>query len=330
MISDAFLDLTDDEPLRGLRHVRDRLYTATAAGGWSEVCRWASTLEGGQWWPKERGLTWANGTRATWIVTADQVPEIEAAHGICQGLGLACGWSVGSAARALLRYVGPPQYHYRSSLALKAETSGGYLECHPGEYDDSVLWDCKGYYYTLLTRMPTWRLTIRSDARLVMHGNYPGEEDRRHRVLQLVAPYKLLRNALVGCMTGREEGAVYYHQGKRKRHKGGPGLFRGAGLLIRRTGWELARAAAVEVESKLSNTDCVLCTGGLYPATWADYGLVVEPRLEGQAEVCSPIIWRVGAKGTKFYDQGSRFRESFPRPPAPTRLYTGAWLSRVG
>lgn len=329
MLSDAFLDLGDDEPLQRLSHVADRLYTGLAPEGWSSVCCWASKVEGGQWWPKEKGLTWCMGSRYAWVVTVDQVEAIMSARAIVLDLGLDCGWSIGSAARALLRYVGPPQYHYKSSLGLLLETGNAYLECAPGEYPDSILWDCKSYYYTLMSRLPTWRVTLGGGDRLRLHGNLPGEEARRAEVLARVGGHKLLRNALVGCMTGREAGAVYYHAGRRKTHRGGPGPFRGAGLLIRRTGWELARRAAVDTGSVLSNTDCVLSQGGRFPDVWADYGLIVEQRLDGDADVCSPITWRVGSHPTKFYAEGSRFLDPISRPAEPRSCYTSAWLRRA-
>jgi len=319
----------DISPMTGIREWAPNFFTAAASAGWTAVCRWESLRDGGQWWPKEKGLTWCMGSRYTWIVTEDQVPAILAARAIVEGLGLTCGYSIGSAARSLLNYCGPPQYGYKSSLGLLHEAGNAYLECHPGEYPESTLYDCKSYYYSILCRLPCWRLTLRPGRRLALHGDFPGELHRREQVLQLVKDHKLLRNALVGCMTGREAGAVYYYRGERYQHKGSPGIFRGAGLLVRRTAWELTRRASVETDSKLSNTDCVLCQGGLYPGTWDEYGLVVEPRHSGDAEVCAPTIFRVGPFRTVFYAGGSRFGDALPRPAMPSKEYHRDWLRPV-
>jgi hypothetical protein len=315
-----------DAALVTLREITPQFYTATSRDGWARACQSMSLLGGGQWWPKETGLTWCMGRRHIWVVEPSQVPGILAARAIVTALGLECGYSIGSAARALLRFVGPAQYHYKSSLALTAETGDAYIECHPGQYLNSCLYDCKSYYYSLLRRLPTWRVTVRSSGGLRLHGTFSGEDDRRVVVLDRVCSHKLLRNALIGCMVGRQTGSPYYHKGDRKLHRGGPGLFRGAGLLIRRTAWELTRRASVQTDSKLSNTDCVLSQDGLYPEEWDRYGLVVEQRLEGDAEVCAPTIYRVGSHLTVWYGKGSRFMDAQPRPALPSREYVDEWL----
>lgn len=303
-----------------------RLWTAYPAESWQKACEWYSQRLGGQWWPKKDGLTWVEGSRVSWIVEPSQLGPIVGAQQIAQSFGLDCGASVGSAARALLRYCGDPQYPYKGSLMLTSGTGDAYVECTPGIYADATLWDCKSYYYSILRRLPTWRLAVRTDGRLDFFGDGPGEADRRAAVLAAVATHKQLRNALVGCMTGRKKGSPYYHAGRQKLHRGGPGLFRGAGLLVRRVAWELTRTASVESDSKLSNTDCVLTTGGQYPGIWDEYDLVVEKRQEGEADVCCPVIYRIGPHETEWYRRGSRFRLAEPRPASPCLSYVGDWL----
>lgn len=305
------------------------LWTATAVTSWADACRWYSLRAGGQWWPKEKGLTWCCGSRVQWLVESSQVGAIVGAREICQSFGVDCGFSVGSAARALLRYCGDPQYPYKGSLMLTADTGDAYVDCLPGLYPDATLYDCKSYYYSILRRLPTWRLAVRRNGTVDFFGDQPGEADRRSAVLSAVYDHKTLRNALVGCMTGRKKGSPYYWKGTQYQHRGGPGLYRGAGLLVRRVAWELTQRASLESDSKLSNTDCVLTTGGLYPGVWDDYSLVVERRHAGDAEVCCPVVYRVGSHQTEWYHRGSRFRQAEPRPALPQQSYVGSWMRRA-
>lgn len=304
------------------------LWTAFPTRSWADVARWYSLRLGGQWWPKETGVTWCLGRKVQWMVEPRQVQAIVGAREIVQSFGLDCGYSVGSAARVLLRHCGDPQYHYKNSLLLTRDTGDAYVECAPGLYPDATLYDCKSYYYTILRRLPTWRLSVTLAGKLQFHDNYPGEEDRRNAVLDAVGTHKLLRNALVGCMVGRQGGSPYYYRGKLLRHRGGPGLFRGAGLLVRRVAWELAQRASIETDSRLSNTDCVVTAPGQYPGVWDDYGLVVERRYEGDADICCPVIYKVGPHETTWYQRGSRFRQASPRPAIPTLSYVDTWMRR--
>lgn len=317
-------DAPCDEPVEAF----PGLWTATPYRGWADVARWYSIRQGGQWWPKATGATWCLGRRIQWLVEPHCVAPIVEARGIVQSFGSDCGYSIGSAARALLKYIGHPQYHYKNCLLLTSETGPAYVDCTPGQYPDAAMYDCKSYYYAILKRLPTWRLSLTSAGKLQFHGNYVGEEDRREQVLRAVGGHKLLRNALVGCMCGRSKGQPYYFRGRQLAHRGGPGLYRGAGLLVRRVAWELTQRASLDTDSKLSNTDCVLTSGGLYPGVWDDLGLVVSRLYEGDADVCCPVIYKVGAYETHWYERGSRFRQATPRPALPELSYVGSWMRR--
>ena len=326
MFCDSWVDLGEHDPVRGLAQIAPGLWEARSRRGWSEVCQWASRTEGGQWWPKEHGLTWCCGSRYQWIVEPEQVEPILKAREITLGFADKVGYSVGSCARKLLLYAGPPQYAYRSNHAFLSDITWGFQSCSPSMVADATMLDVKSYYYSLLTRLPTWRLTLRAGGRIAWHGDFPGESDRRAAILGAVADHKLLRNALVGCMTGRTTGSVYYHAGDRCLHRGGPGPFQGAGWLLVRSAYELTRSAAIETGSILSNVDCVTTTGGRWPSIWDRCGLVVETRASGEAEICAPTIYKIGTRATKFYLEGSRFRDHIPIAADPHPQYHRAWL----
>lgn len=317
------------ERLYLLRERRPGLWTGVVERGYSEVCAWASTFLPGQWLPKEGGLTWANGSRRAYLVAPERLRAVIEAHAVAEGLGLDPGWSIGSCARAILRWVAEPQFPYRGAWGLFADAGTQYHLAAPGTYPDADYYDVSSYYYTLMRGLPSLRVVALPGLPLVWGGLTRAERGRWERALLAVRDHKLLRNALWGCSLGSLGGQPFYHQGVRKRTGPAPGLFVGAGCLVARTAWEMTREAAEEVCAPLSNVDSVIALGGRYPSIWDRHGFRVVREAEGDAEVYSVYNYRVGGRATDWYRWGSRFRDPSEALPAPARLFYREWLRRA-
>lgn len=327
-LPDVWQDLDEPEAPRHLDTVRPGLYTCVAPLGWNRFCKWGSSHLPGQWWPKETGCTWQVGRRCAWFNEVSMIGRILDAVECARSFGLEPGWSIGSAARCLLRWIGKSQRPLTSDLALLHDTGRSYQDCRPGVYDGATLYDAAGYYFGLWTRLPCLRVHVHSSGRLLWHHEPAQETRRRWDVADAVKERKLLRNAIVGCSTGKAAGTRFWHRGVCKTIRFGPGLFRASGLLVCRTGWELTHRASLETDSVYSNVDCVVSLDGLYPQVWDDYGVAHEAKARGHAVICNPICYKVGHRETKWYTRGSRLRETLVRPGLTPYQWCDQWLTR--
>lgn len=303
--------------IKGYEVINDQLCVVGLRQSWHCFARWCSTFLGGQWWPRVDGCTWLQGSRRVWFTERSVLPSIVDAVDSVRSFGLDCGWSIGSAARALLKYVGKgyPASRHHHPFAIGAGRN--YVDCRPGVYPRMAMHDAKAYYYTLLRGLPSWQPIVGSSGRIIFCKAGGDETSRRDEVLEFVKDRKPLRNSLVGCMTGRGDGASYFCRGELCELRGQLGPFRSAGLLVVRLGWELTRQAAREVDSVLSLVDCVTEPHGEVPPVWDRCGIQTGVKAFGVAEICNPVVFRVGEHDTALFRRGSRFKESHPCPDAP-------------
>lgn len=324
---DEWIGWDDRDPTRKPVCAAPGLYTLDPPQGWSAFAQWASRHTPGMWFPKQYGCTWTQGRRRQWFVLPELVPEIVRARAICESLGVEAGWSVGSCAFALLRWLDVRQWPERSARLLLAEHGRAYQQVMPGVYDDALHLDVSSYYYSLWTRLPSLVVHCFPDGRLVWARTPAPAWERHRRCCEAVAAHKWLRNALVGCAQGSASGGPYFHRGERRLWRGSYGPLAPAGWLVVRSGWELTRLAAEETEAVYSHTDSVITTGGRWPAAWEAAGLAVKVEARGTAEVCAPGIYRVGPRASRWYERGSRFADPIPPTPAPRHQYAPRWLA---
>lgn len=326
-LPDEWAELGEGEPLHGLTRVAPGFYSVRYHGRWVDVARWASLHLPGLWLWKDFGVTWRCGSRTVCLVDPHMVRDVCEAVAIARNLGCECAWSLGSAAYALCKSIAPRSYPYRGDKVLLEGVQHGYQECQPGYYPEAHKWDVSAYYWSLWTRLPSLRVHPLRGGRLVFGRMAPSERRRWEEVNAAVAGHKLLRNALVGAAQGTTVGRPYYHRGELKQWRGGPGPFRAAGLLVVRTGYELAHAEASVGGAVYANTDCVVLPHRRPPEVWPALGLVVKHEVAGEAEVCAMGVYRVGLYESGWYRRGSRFREAQPRPAAPTPLLYPRWVA---
>lgn len=312
----TFLD--EGDQVKGFEVINDQLCVVGVRHSWFCFARWCSSYLPGQWWPRVDGCTWLLGSRRAWFVERSSLPAIMDSVEAVRGLGLDCGWSIGSAARALLKYIGKGTSSSRHRHPFMRDVTRNYIDCRPGVYPRMVMHDAKAYYYTLLRGLPSWYPRIGSSGRLIFCKSRTDETTRRNEIVEFVKDRKPLRNSLVGCMTGRAAGTCYFCRGEQKEFAGQLGPFRDAGLLVVRLGWELTRQAAREVDSVLSLVDCVTEPWGEIPPVWDRCGIQTGTKGFGVAEICNPIVFRVGEHDTTLFRRGSRFKEEHPCPPAPS------------
>lgn len=316
-----------DEPITEPQRVADCLWLCRPRESWSAAAKWASEATPGMWFPKDYGATWICGRRRAWLLDPDLYPELARARSICLDLGVEAGWSVGSCAYGLLKWIGVKQWPERSARDLLSEHGHAYVQCLPGRYQGATQWDVRSYYYSLWVRLPSLVVHCWPSGKVVW-AKTPSSAWSRHRAAcEAVGGHKWLRNAIVGAAQGSRAGAPYYHRGVRGVWRGSYGPLAPAAWMVRRSGWELTRRASEEVEAVHSHTDSVMALGGLYPSAWESVGLVVAQKGEGDAEVCWPGCYRIGGHETKWYQRGSRFADAYPPTPAPRVEYYRRWLA---
>jgi hypothetical protein len=324
---DVWTDLGGADPIQALLEVSPGLSLATPESNWDRVAEWASRSTGGMWMPSTRGVTWRNGRKTWWIAHPSCLAGIMEAREVAASLGVECGWSVGSVASALLRWVGPPKDSMRDRLRLTEGVTYQYIACEPGTYPDCQHYDVSAYYYTLLGRLPSLRPLVLSTGRLLWQHIDSAQADRWAKVYQAIGPCKYLRNALVGCMIGRQRDRPYYFRGERKLMKGDPGPFSTAAWCVVRAGFEITQEAAEETDAVWAHTDAVIAKEGLYPAVWDRLGLKVRTEGSGPTEICTAITYKCGGDESAYYKRGSRFAEASPKPPKPPILYYPQWAA---
>lgn len=327
MKADELSDLQPGEPIESLRHHEGDLWTATAPGGWAEAARYLSTSTGGMWFFREYGLTHVCGSKRMCVVEPPQVPGIMEARLVCRDLGVDPGWSIGSCANRILHSMGRPQYAEKGAARLLSESRCGYQDVCPGEYEHCDYYDVESYYFTLLRRLPSWRVTLPDDGPPIWLGMRASEVSRRRAIEEAVGGHKRLRNAIWGCMLGSASGTTYYHKGKACLWSGRRGPFYPAACLLARSAWEITRDVAEETDSVYSYVDAVMVRDGLYPQLWDDLGFRIGTKASGPAEVCWNLCYKCGNRQSVWYQRGSRWREPLPRSVRPDHLYYRQWVA---
>lgn len=319
-------DLEDAGWLVGVREVDADCVLARPTINWGLVAREASLLSGGQWWLSSEGVTWMEGRRVSWLIHPDALPPVHQARTLLRQMGLTCGWSVGSAARALLRFCFDGGVYESGVERLMSGLPFGYCEVAPGRLRQAFLFDVESCYFSLLSRLPAVRISLLRDGSILFHRHTDDEWAKWRDVLAVVRNYKLLRNAIVGCALGRSGATPCFVRGERREIRGERGALRGAALLVVRTAYELCALAARESDAVYAHVDCVITPCGVAPSVWRSKGLEVRLQASGEADVRARGIYRVGGKATKWYAAGSRFVQREERPALPPEMFSNQWL----
>ncbi len=309
-------------------HPKDEAFNSWASLAWQ-----LSQILGGQFWPGENGCTWSNGPYAIWMTSAKKEEDIKRARAILHKItgieDLPC--SVAGCARTLLGWVGVRQPRPKSCEQLLTGIKHHYQHCTPKTSTRATLFDVKACHATLLSRMPSPLISI-CNGKILFR---PLPREVRQRWIDAtngMYEHKGLRNAFIGNMMGAGSGKnklVFYSHGNRSPGPHFSGVLRPAGLLVVRTAYELCAEVVAESRAIYSNQDCVITEDGLHDSNaWSRAGLRVELRAEGESEICSVGVYRVGQKQTKWYEAGSRTQH-------PSRALTvngptyGMWLDNV-
>lgn len=332
-IHDALRAASDCGLITSVQPVNERLHSACATDGWAAVALECSRHTGGQWWPSDSGVTWLCGRAGQWVTDAGNVADVRAARelaqrvtGMEQGDEAALpGWSIGSAARMLIKWAISPQRFEGSLNGLLSGSQFGYHDCAPGNYANLTQWDVRSCYYTLLSRLPSPKASF-VNGRVLWHKPEASERCKWREVVEAVGKDKALRNSLLGCMVGRAGESTVYSKGSTLAVKGRKGPLVGGGLVVVRTACELCMASSEELSSVYSNVDCVTTGSDLTPKLWPAAGLEVRQVAVGRGEICSRGIYRVGRKTTEWYRRGSRFQVEVPRAPLPPVEVALQWL----
>ena len=269
-------------------------------------------------------------------------------------------FSVGSCARALLAWAFTEPHYEPSSERLLDGITFGFHACKPGRYicreprtipnpapadlTDSavevpnpahkppiILWDVKSYYYNLICRLPSMRVSTYRNA-LKFWNARPDERARWRDVLEAVRDNKPLRNSLAGACLGSLKPSPAFTSAnavpgtvRRISVPGSPGPFRAAGLLVVRSGYELCQRQFIETDSVYGTIDSV-ANSGARPRVWESVGLTATVRAGGNAEICHRGSYRIGVFQTKPYAQGSRSVVPVAPTEPPGVLFYKQWL----
>jgi hypothetical protein len=304
----------------------ERCLSAKLYAGTDYLARALSLRLGGQWWVGPSAVTWVNGRNCCWLVDSDAVARACEARAFCVRLGASgAGWTIGSCARALLRWAVPPQAPTKPADELRPGKEWGYHHCEPGIMEAATLYDLDSAYWHLLKRLPSPHITP-LPKRLIFHPLAPDARERWALLLSEIRLDKGLRNTLVGTMAGSEGGAKRYCRGEVIPWSGARGPLRAAAHLVVRTCYELTGLAVSETKARYANTDCVITEQGRTPSAWGRHGLPYSVRAEGEGDVRAVGIYRVGWHQTKLYGASSRWQPQPCVSPWPERLRLADWL----
>lgn len=324
-LQEPFAPLAGRIPLTQVQELDTGVWVATAGVAYHHLACALSTLEGGMWIAAPQSLTWVNGRQACWLIDWRTWEAVRTAREACLKLGAPVrSYTLGGCARALLKWCGIQEKHWQCSQDALGGVPWAYHLVTPGTYRDMRLTDLTAAYHQVVERLPSPRLVWTADGPL--WAPLVGQERERWSTLLSVAQgHKGLRTRLLGCMIGGGKGAVTYHRGQVLQNRPVPGPLVTAGLLVARTVYELCGLQAQEAGTVYANTDCVLTPAGAGRAVWDRYGYRYRTDAEGDAELVSLGVYRVGDKQTAWYGAGGRFPVPYPADPLPTPLTLTAW-----
>jgi len=200
-----------------------------------------------------------------------------------------------------------------------------------------VLWDVKSYYYNMISRLPSVRVSVFRNA--VKFWNLrPDERARWRDVLDAVRDNKPLRNTIAGACLGSFKPSLAFTSAPDKKASttetgtvrriavpGSAGPFRAAGLLVVRSGYELCQRQYIDSNSVYGTIDSI-ANSGTRPKVWESVGLTATVKAGGNAEVCHRGSYRIGAFQTKPYATGSRIAAPKDAGEPPAILFYKKWL----
>jgi hypothetical protein len=325
-LMESLADPDGSEPIRNVRWLEGAIAAAWVNTTWGEAAQWLSRSHGGVFIPTDVGLVWRCGNRTERLMIPEYYDLVVEARAVCVQLGCPPGDSIGQCARNILKWIGRRQYPEKGLWNTFHDQMFGYHDCSPGTYELGVQYDVSAYYYTLWCKLPCLRCSLGHDGRIIWHQEGSEEGQRREKVAELVKSCKVLRNSLVGCALGSSTPMNGFHKGQRISMKPSLGPFRPSSIVTIRTAYELCQIASEYCSSVYTMTDSVLSIGGEYPETWEKYGFRVRIVGQGEADICTTAVYRIGNDPTHFYDRGSRYRRAVPREPlGDVRLYD-KWL----
>lgn len=319
-----------------------RAYSATPTLPGTNLCYELASRLPGQLWPGSQGISWVCGGKGPHgrLVAPEHVPAIIEAQDTCRTI---CPlpdmpWSVGRLSRAIMAWVGPAD-RKGAPEALKIEP---YHDCAPGRYEGEwSMYDASAYYYTLACRAKHPYPAISKSGRVLWPKCDPDVKARWHDMLPAIGGCKLLRNSLVGAAMGGSGKRVVWMSGpgdpsspffladkaahmRVLRLSSGP--WRSLGLLVLRSGYEIAREASVEVQSVYTATDCVVTTCPGPPNIWGRLGITGTLRAKGEADIIRLGSWKVGPRATLPYQNEPHKAVVVPYAPVPPVEVYRQWL----
>lgn len=309
-------------------HPKDHSFSSWNALGY-ELSKYIK----GNLWPGEASLTWAKASQALWMTGPERQRDIQEAQQIVAFLTgeQKLPHSLGGLARFLLSWLGVEEPRHQGGERLLEGIRWHHQGCTPCTVPRALLFDVKAYHASLLARMPSPLITIFGENEIAFRPLPKKQRERWREIVSCLYAHKGLRNAFIGAMAGQSisgRPSVYYNDGK-AHYRRFRGILRPAALLIIRTAYELCAEAVEETRALYSNQDCVIVPDGTNPpSAWDRFGLQVELRASGEAEICSVGVYRVGTKATKWYEAGSR-----TQIPSQAVTVSGPqfarWLDRV-
>ena len=322
------------------------VYAATPTQGWRAAARELAGRLPGQILPGA-GCSWRMGARTDGVLIDHRNrTRIDAARDIQREVMGAdnLAWSVGGVARRMLAWAATPQPYPREQERGHAERlyepgeDIGYHSCAPGWYEEAELWDVSACYATLLRRLPSLRVTVTPQKRLLWHRMGAEERDRWQEVLSAVWDHKTLRNALWGtCLGSYKRQYAYANDGPGAcriiRPVFGPGPFRPAALVVARTAKELCAEESCNISSIYGTIDSVMSPAyNRLPAVWRRVGLECSVKHRGKAHVCARGTWAFWGESsgallhaTIPYQRGSREAIAIERSVVTPTIYP-QWL----
>ena len=311
---------------------------ASAPFGWGAVAREAAASLPGFVMPSTTGgIAWkcGGGPMAGVIVDMAHVRPIAAARDIVRAVIPAADrpsgvpWTYGSCARRLLLFAAEAQPKDKTCEQLINPDADikeyMYHDCIPGLYPEAIMWDGGSYFFNLLRRLPSLRVSLGRPRKgggsgVIRFERFtPDECERWADVLTACTEHKVLRNSLWGASLGSLIGRVCYTSAAPKDAAGkrapnwapgrvreiypvfGAGPFRPAALLLARSAAELTQLASEEVGSVYSTVDSVTSIDGREPAAWGRVGLPYGIKAEGEAHIIGRGCWRIAANPTLPY-----------------------------
>lgn len=263
--------------------------------------------------PDNSGVLWMNGGGGPhgWILTQrGQVRSAEEAQSVYLNLvpveerdGRLLPWTMGGIAGKLLNWTGVEQQSYREAeVTLRHPDGHAHRRAIRGVYPDMVQWDVSGYHYELLRRLPSPVIHPMFGDSIDFPSLEPQERERWDTVVNIVAPYKSLRNALVGKMGGSRKLMTNYTRDKVNGgvklvpHWSARGKQRPGHLLIIRAAHELTQLQSLGAESVWSHTDAVIIPPGQEPTLWQAKGFTVQRLADGPTRILDTINYKCGER----------------------------------